>query len=223
VLLAGLVSLGLFIWNLIPCVGWLSGTGMLLYFSFVVVQLLVPVVVLEKRGPLDALRRAWELARGRFWWLLGLTCILYLLRLLLLGPTTLVSYLLQFVLTSTGYTINLALSQTIVLIVQSLVVMLGTLVYYPLQLTVVVLTYFDLRVRSEGYDLAMQSMNSAEHPDLLDAIAAVPAAPRRASLITGMEIGYFVAGTLGGFLVIVLVYGTLMATLIGVSSLFLQR
>ena len=218
-LLAGLIIIGLCIWLLIPCVGWFSGLGMILYFGFVIMQLLVPVVVLEKRGPLDALRRVWELARRRFWWLLGLAGVLYLLNLVLVGPAGLATYLLQqFTLRGGINSMDYVTSTTISTVIQSLVTLLVSLIYRPLELSVIVLTYFDLRVRSEGFDLALQSMSSTEYPDPVDGIAAAPATPPQKSLITGMELGYFVAGTLGGFLLLTLVYGLLAIIGFGVTS-----
>jgi len=214
-LLAGLISLGLGIWVLIPCVGWISGIGMALYFGLVVIQLLIPVVVLEKRGPMDALRRAWDLARRRFWWFLGLAGVLYLLNLVLAGPAVLINYLLQFGLQGMNTTI-------LGVVVQSLVNMLVALIYQPLVLSVMVLAYFDLRVRSEGFDLAMQSISGTDYPDPLDSIAAAPAAPQQTALITGMEFGYFVAATLGGALLLALAYGTLATLGFGIMRLFTQ-
>jgi hypothetical protein len=216
-LLAGLFSLGLWIWMLIPCIGWFSGVGMWLYFTLVIIQLLIPIVVLEKLRPIDALRRAWELARRRFWWLLGLIGVLFLLNMVLAGPAMLVNYVLQIVVHTTS---GAVLSPTISVVIQSLVNVLVVLVFRPLELSVIVLTYFDLRVRSEGFDLAMQSIDVTAYPDPVDSIAAAPAAPKQTSLITGMEFGYFVAASLGGALLIALVYGLAVAFGIGTAGLF---
>lgn len=223
-LLSVLILIGMLIWLLIPCIGWFSGLGMTYYFSFVVIQLLVPVIVLEKRGPMDALRRAWELARRRFWWLLGLAAVLYLLNLVLLGPAALVNYLIAFIFQrSVTSSMDFMTTGSISAISNALMTMLVTLIYYPLQLSVIVLAYFDLRVRNEGFDLSMQSINSAEYPDPVDAIAAAPAVPQQASILTRMEFGYFVAGTLGAMLLFVVVYGALALVGVGLSSFFMGR
>ncbi len=219
-LFAGLVSLGISIWTFIPCIGWLSGVGMGLYFTFVVIQLLVPIVVLEKRGPVSALRRAWQLARQRFWWLLGLVGIMYLLNLVLIGPGLILNYALGFAMQGSVNTPNFATSGTISTLVSSLVSMLVGILYHPLQLSVMVLTYFDLRVRSEGLDLALQSSTGSEHPDPLESLAAAPAAPEEKPLIKGMEFGYFVSASLGGILLIGLAYGLVIGILLGLSAFF---
>lgn len=219
--LAGLLQLGLILWLLIPCIGWVSGLGMLIYFAFVIIELIVPVVVLEKCGASATLRRAWELARQRFWWFLGLTGVLYLLNLVLVGPMLLISTALGGILTRTGMA-NLDLT-TLTMInaaIQSLLTMLVSILYYPLQLTVIVLAYFDLRIRFEGFDLALQSLNSTEYPDPVDGISVVPAAPQQKSLITGMEFGYFVIATLGGALLLAVLYGLLALIGFGLLGLF---
>jgi hypothetical protein len=215
-LLAGLMSMGLLVWMVIPCVGWLSGVGMLLYFSLVIMQLLVPVVVLEKLSPTAALRRAWELARRRFWWLLGLTCILYLLNLVVVGPVLLINYGVTLGMQGAG---DFVTTQMIGTISQTLMSMLVGLLYYPLELSVMVLAYFDLRVRSEGFDLALQNLDRAEYPDPVESIAAAPAAPTQKSLVTGTEFGYFIATSMGGSLIIGIFYGFMMLVVLGVMSL----
>ena len=219
--LAGLLQLGLMLWFLIPCIGWVSGLGILIYFAFVIIELIVPVVILEKCGASAALRRAWELARQRFWWFLGLTGVLYLLNLVLVGPMLLISSALGGILTNTGMG-NLDMTTLTMLnaALQSLLTMLVTILYYPLQLTVIILAYFDLRIRHEGFDLALQSLTNTEYPDPVDGIVAVPAAPQQKSLITGMEFGYFVIVTLGGALLLAVVYGLLALVGIGMMGLF---
>jgi hypothetical protein len=219
--LAGLLQLGLVLWTLVPCVGWVSGLGMTFYFGFVIIELIVPVVVLEKCGASATLRRTWELARKRFWWFLGLNGVLYLLNLLLVGPALLISSALGGALTSMGVA-NMDLTTLTMLnaAIQSLLTMLVSIIYYPLQLIVIILAYFDLRVRFEGFDLALQSIDSAEYPDPVDGIVAVPAATQQKSLITGMEFGYFVAVTLGGALLLAVVYGLLALVGMGLLGLF---
>jgi hypothetical protein len=68
---AGVFGVGLILWTIVPCVGWLTGLGMLSFFVLVVVPLIAPIIVLEKQKASGAIRRAWDLARRRFWWVLA--------------------------------------------------------------------------------------------------------------------------------------------------------
>ena len=52
-------------WIIVPCLGWFTGLGMIFFFGLVVLPLVAPVVVLERRTALEALQRAWDLARRR--------------------------------------------------------------------------------------------------------------------------------------------------------------
>ena len=73
-------------------IGWLTGPGVLFFVGLVVSPLVAPVVALEKLGVMDSIRRAWDLARSRFWWLIGYAFVLTLLgQLIVTGPVYLVS------------------------------------------------------------------------------------------------------------------------------------
>jgi hypothetical protein len=62
--------------------------------------------------------------------------------------------------------------------------------YMPLQLTAITLAYFDLRVRTEGFDLALLSL-AATSGSGIEATAEVPVMHERKSLITWPDIGHF--------------------------------
>jgi hypothetical protein len=165
--------------------------------------------------------RAWHLIRRRFWWVTGLVLILYLFNLLVVsGPGAIVTLILQvgsdqlFGLAS--YTTGFLL-QTVL---QSLASLILSLIYLPLQLTCTVLMYLDLRVRTEGLDLALQTAWAL--PDETAPAQALPSetAPARAlayapppsgGLITWKEIGYFALISLGALALIGLIYGALIA------------
>jgi hypothetical protein len=221
ILFALVLSIGAFIWTLIPCIGWLSGPGLLMLFFTAIVPLIAPAVVIERKTALNAVLRAWHLIRRRFWWVTGLVLILYLFNLLVVsGPGAIVTLILQvgsdqlFGLAS--YTTGFLL-QTVL---QSLASLILSLIYLPLQLTCTVLMYLDLRVRTEGLDLALQTAWAL--PDETAPAQALPSetAPARAlayapppsgGLITWKEIGYFALISLGALALIGLIYGALIA------------
>src|SRR5207253_4598999 len=47
--LAAILGIGLFIWFLVPCVGWATGLGVLAFYGAVIVPLVAPIVVLEHK------------------------------------------------------------------------------------------------------------------------------------------------------------------------------
>ncbi len=210
---AGLVSIGLVIWLIIPCAGWFSGPGIFVFLIWVVVPLVAPIVVLEKHGAIASVRRAWDLARTRFWWLIGFAVILYLFATIVVsGPTALISMAVRTLAVSGSQ----ALDQQMVLVtvIQTLTTMITGLLYLPLQLSAITVVYFDLRVRSEGLDLALQAAPTAVATPAVESAASemvvlVPAGPQ-SRLITGTDIGNFVLLTIGFIAVYALVVGVIM-------------
>ncbi len=193
--ISALVFIALVVWWAIPCVGWLTGFGILLFYTFVIVPLIASVVVLEGRGGGAALRRAWDLARTRFWWMLGFTFIQTLFaQLVVTGPIVVVSILVgvviaQFDVAPTPQTLALGES-----IIGGLAGMVLGLLYTPIQLTAVALVYFDLRVRSEGLDLAIQTADPGQPASEL--IAKAPATSGT-GLVTSREMLWFLLITIG--------------------------
>ena len=194
----------LIIWTIVPCIGWFSGPGILFFIGFVVNPLVAPVVSLEKLGVLASVRRAWDLARSRFWWLVGYAFVLTLLgQLIVTGPVYILNFILQTALSSIPNSIEqqIALSG----IVQNLVTMSLTLLYVPLQLTIMTVVYFDLRARSEGLDLALQ-ISSASDVDK-DMISLPDISNKEPMpLFEGIDVGRFALLSLVGIAVYALIF-----------------
>lgn len=194
ILLIFLLLILAFVWLLVPCVGWLTGLGIIIVITSALLPIAAPVVVLENKGGFKAIRRSWDLVRRRFWWVLGVALILYLFNYILsIGPASLVTFI------ALGITRDSAAlaSQTIGnAAIQSITTLLVSLIYLPLQITVFCLVYFDLRVRTEGIDLALQ----AEEPgdQAIEFADLIVSAPEVASdtLVTAKEMGYFALMTL---------------------------
>lgn len=216
--LCGLLGLAFFVWFLVPCVGWVSGFGLYLYFVSVISPLAIIVVTLENRSASESIQRAWALSRRRFWWLLGLAGALSLLSLILTGPSILLNAVLQSAAQSSGDTANLISQTAINTIIQTVISMLVGLLYAPLQLCVMALAYFDVRIRTEGFDLSLAAMNTDGEPITVESIAKAPAVQSPASIVTGTEIGYFVVITLAGLLLFGLLYGALIGIVLGVMG-----
>jgi hypothetical protein len=116
----------------------------------------MPALVLERRGPIAALGRSWHLVGGFWWKSFGTLLIAYLLLIVLsiafgalLGGVLALS-------SSVDSLLGLVLQQAVNVVIQ-----LFTL---PVFAAVTVVLYVDLRVRKEGFDLALAADRIA-HPD----------------------------------------------------------
>jgi hypothetical protein len=209
--IGGIIASLLFVFWLIPCVGWLFGGGLLVYFAYIIVPLIPTVIVLEGKDSLSAIRRAWDLARRRFWWVLGFVIVLWLFaRVAISGPVVLISMVTNLLLLSFFPLEDQATLITVRTIVNQVSTLTLQLIYIPLQITAFSLMYFDLRVRTEGFDLNLMmdeaqqpsaaSVEGIDAPDtsahIEDVIAQSPPAGND-TLVTGNEILYFGGITVG--------------------------
>ena len=101
-----------------------------------------PSVVVEELGPVEALRRAWARAEGRVGHSLGTLALTFLLYFVMLMGATVV-----------GGVGGLLGGKYLLLAVTAVV----TVLVAPMVPVVTTLLYFDLRIRSEGYDLELLS------------------------------------------------------------------
>ncbi len=175
---------------IIPCIGWLAAPGALATLSYMVLPLVAPVIVLERYRGRKALRRAWELVRKRFWWVAGFMFILSIFGLVLVGiPNGLITYLMQITIADTIQ--DARTLYTIQTVLQSISATLFNLLYLPLQLACFTLLYFDLRVRQDGLDLAIQAEEGGESGVPLSDLIARDTAVPQGGLLTWQEFGYF--------------------------------
>jgi hypothetical protein len=168
----------------------------MIIFLMAAISPLVPsAVVLENQDAISAIRRAWSLARRRFWPVLGYVIVLALFSLIVVnGPVAIVNILLGQVFTSLG---DPAMQLVLTSIIQGLVSLVFVLIYYPLQLTAFTLIYFDLRVRTEGFDIALLTLEASGSTEITETMPA-PVLPGNERLITGPELGNFAILTLAG-------------------------
>ena len=228
----GILILVAFVWwVIVPCLGWFTGLGMLSFLGAAISPMVAPVVVLEQSGPwsvsgdgildrfgkyilrvTDSVRRAWSLVRRRFWPVLGTIFVLYLFNLLIVnGPTAIVNVVLASVTPRLG---NSTLQLVLTAVVQALVSIVFILIYYPLQMTAFTLIYFDLRVRTEGFDLTLLTSGDAEQ-----ALTA-PVQQAKESLITGTDLGNFAILTLGALGLYIFLFSFIFGGLFFLGNLF---
>ncbi len=208
-ILLALLNIGLVIWTMVPCIGWLSGAGMLIFTSMVLTLLIAPIVVIEKRPGSQAIRRAWDLARKRFWWMTGYALLLSLFSLLIIqGPVAIINMVFT---SQVQASLDPTKIYTYQMIIQTLTALALSLLYQPLQSACAIMAYFDLRVRLEGFDLAMMANQSAESPLEAREVASLAPAAEATSLVTWQEMGYFTLFSLAGVLLyFLLVFGFAM-------------
>lgn len=163
--LMGLLGIGVFIVPMgLIVAGALNGGGgivaaggvLLLVAVVVLIWVLVRlslahvVIVVERTGAMESLRRSWELAAGRWWRLFG--------TLLLAGiVTAIVSWIAAFPFALPGSLFGAWIGVVFVTIGS----VLSEIVTTPLTSNARTLLYFDGRIRSEGYDLAAMTRDVA--------------------------------------------------------------
>jgi hypothetical protein len=114
---------------------------------FVSYSVAVPALLLERIGPIDALRRSFRLVRGRWWSTAGTLLVGYLL-IGILGALVTGVIMVVPSLAAEGNTLVGALGAVVGGTV-------GSVLTTPYSAAVVTLLYFDLRVRKEGLDLQL--------------------------------------------------------------------
>ncbi len=205
------IVIGLAIWWIVvPCIGWLSGLGMLFFLSLVILPLVAPIIVLEHRSAGAALQRAWDLGRRRFWWLIGFMLLLGLFgQIVVTGPALLSVFAVESAVGSGSDTTTSSL-------IQQVIMLLLRLIYLPLQLTCVTLLYFDIRVRTEGFDLAVLALSDRVDSETV----RVTAPPLEKNVLPRWEeIGYFSLITVAFVVVYIALLLIFLVAALGFSGL----
>lgn len=118
------------------------------------------VVVLERRGPIMALKRSWALTRGQWWRIFGITLLAYVLIAILLFcifiPVLIVIAVLADPAQATGGEGDALPSVATVLGTQAALLVLSTITG-PFLAGVTGLLYLDQRVRKEALDITLIS------------------------------------------------------------------
>jgi Membrane domain of glycerophosphoryl diester phosphodiesterase len=107
-----------------------------------------PIVMLERAGAIAALRRSWRLVRGSTPRVFGITLLVGLITGIL---GAIVGALLNVITGFGDENVRLLLTQLASLVVAVLI--------QPISFIVVVLLYYDLRIRKEAFDIEMLAAN----------------------------------------------------------------
>jgi hypothetical protein len=109
----------------------------------------VPALVVENKGPIQAMGRSFELVRKRFWPVLGAVALSYLVYFVVSQVISLITGAATFTGADTPTGGDLWVSAIGSTITSVLVL--------PFMAAVFIVLYFDLRVRAEGYDLQVMA------------------------------------------------------------------
>ena len=210
VMLLGALSIGLGLWAiLVPCIGWLTGPAAVVFLQAAIIPLSSVIISLERHTPLNVIRRAWEISRQRFWWMLGFSVVLGLFNLAVsLGPTALLEGLALSSLSNDSL-MQFQILNTVVSAVSALFV---TIIMTPLIAVAFTLVYFDLRIRYEGLDLLLEAHGPVQDIAEVTSQAVAPQAELLRSqdmlnmakftlLIIGLYLAFF--GVIFGVLMII--------------------
>ncbi|HEX5696463.1 MAG TPA: hypothetical protein VFZ15_08750 [Acidimicrobiia bacterium] len=105
----------------------------------------VPALVVERRGPIQAMQRSFQLAKGR----LGPVLVVVLISSLVYGTVSYTFSLLASVLTFAGQSGDLPMSVAASVISSTV----SSILVQPFIAAATIVLYLDLRVRAEDYDL----------------------------------------------------------------------
>lgn len=207
-------GIALAIWLIIPLVGWFTAPGMLFMWS-IVAGIATPIIVLEHLDGVKAMRRGWELVRGRFWETARFAAVIGLLTFVIAAGPSMVAV----ILTSTTFGANSAIGT---LITTAMTLFIGLFIT-PFMLTSYVLFYLDLRVRQEGLDIVLMGQTEDEFSAEKSPLNLLRNAPtsQSGSLITGEEFkNFFLLSLLliAVFVVLAVVFGASAVALINPSQ-----
>ena len=109
----------------------------------------VPGIVAQRLGPIESLRRSWYLTKGHIWRAIGYTVLLYLLNFVIYAiPSAVIQQVFAIFAPPEMLTWVFGLSSTLGT--------LFTIIWQPFYVAALLLFYYDLRVRKEGYDLSLR-------------------------------------------------------------------
>jgi hypothetical protein len=134
-----------------------AGSGLLLLilpgvWLFTSWAVTIPALIVEGRGPFAAMRRSFQLVKPRFWPTLGVVILATVLYVVVSYVINLVGSVMTLADPfGTGSIVASVISSTI-----------ASIVVFPFIAAVLIVHYFDLRVRAEGYDLEVMARELLE-------------------------------------------------------------
>lgn len=148
------------------------GFGGVALFIWIYIKVLVApaAVVIEELGAVEGIRRSWQLTRGNWWRVLGITLVVAIMVGIIAQVVTIPVSLLPAFYTSVvsphGGADQAVAAAVAIAVVTAIVTALVGGVGYAFQTAVMALLYLDLRMRKDGLDIALlRLMESGADPD----------------------------------------------------------
>ncbi len=193
-----LVGIGIVFGAIFTCgLGLFIAFPLGIFIGFSLYAFLVPCIILEHLPVMQAMRRAWELAKSRFWQvffvIFGLTLINYVISLIVTVTQGIVSPDSVIRSLNTG----VRASDLMVILIQTGVSVIVT----PVMSIALTLLYYDARIRMERLDLALIALNKPN-----GTASDVPGAPPQGSIFTNKDFTAVAILTAIFFSLIVVVY-----------------
>ena len=138
-----------------------AGLACLALTIWIYIKLMVApaAVVIEELGALDGVRRSWELTRGNWWRILGITLVVGIMvrvvAQVVMIPVSLLSAFYSGVVSPHGGPEQALAAAVVVGVATVIVSALVGAVGYAFQTSVMALLYLDLRMRKDGLDIAL--------------------------------------------------------------------
>ena len=142
----------------------------LLLWIYIKLMVAPAAIVIEELGARDGLRRSWELTRGSWWRILGITLVVGIMvgviaQVVMIPISLLPAFFMGVVSPHGGVQQAIAMAVAVgvgTAIVSALVSAVG----YAFQTSVMALLYMDLRMRKDGLDIALlRLLESGADPD----------------------------------------------------------
>jgi hypothetical protein len=133
--------------------------------------LAVPAIVLEGLGPIAAMKRSWQLVRGSWWRIFGISLlaglVVALIALVLQIPFAIVGSAVgggggMTAIFSHGTGAAAAAPSVLGIVIGAIGSIIAATCTRPISAGVTVLLYTDMRIRKEGLDLALQQASQAQ-------------------------------------------------------------
>ena len=121
----------------------LPGIALLVMYTLV-----VPAMMIEEIGPIESMRRSWRLVKPRFWGVLGIVALAWL-----------ISAFLGNLLGGAPSAIGTIFGGSFAWLWIAVGAVLATIVSAPITAIVDTLLYFDGRIRNEGFDLQVMAQD----------------------------------------------------------------
>ena len=205
--------LAIIIWGWVPCFGWISGWGILIFLTVAVMPLIPAALVIERQPSLKAFLRAWDLSRRRFFWLMGFNLVLAIFSWILVSGPSLVATGLLASLVDKSLVTN---TDVIYSVIWSVSGTLFNMLFLPIQIGAWTLTYYDLRVRYEAFDLALQVV---DEPEETNRLVQLPPPAKWFSWKDVVKLSSISLGIFGAFMLIQILEYMLLALVWMVSAI----